>query len=271
MSLADRLQLLYNAKYEHRRCIRCTISQATPQAISRESNMDPVWYRLSQNVAAVRSSIAVACNRVGRSPEEVRLLAVTKYARPEWIEGLIALGLSEFGENRPQQLVERQSRWPQVQWHLIGHLQRNKVDLMIGRVALVHSVDSLRLAKRLSETTQENTVDSLPCLCEVNISGEESKDGFTSETLRSCWSEILTLPGVRVQGLMTMAPLTSHLVTVRSVFQQLRLLRDELRLQSPSGVSLPELSMGMSGDFEIAIEEGATLIRVGSRLFEGLG
>ena len=221
---------------------------------------------LRQNVAAVRERMAEACRTAGRSPDSVQLIAVTKYARLEWIEGLIALGLNQFGENRPQQLVERHNRWPQVQWHLIGHLQRNKAKSVLGATALIHSVDSLRLAERISEVVTER----MPVLCEVNVSGEESKDGFTQDELLCAWDELVQLPGVEVRGLMTMAPLSEDPEAARPVFAELRELRETLQARSEGRLKLPELSMGMSGDYVVAIQEGATLIRVGSRLFEGL-
>lgn len=221
---------------------------------------------LRQNVAAVQERMAEACRMAGRSPDSVQLIAVTKYAKVEWIEGLISLGLDQFGENRPQQLVERQSRWPQVRWHLIGHLQRNKAKSVLGATALIHSVDSLRLAERLSEVATER----VPVLCEVNVSGEESKDGFTRDDLLVVWDQLMELPGVEIRGLMTMAPLSDDPEAARAVFAQLRGLRETLRARSEGRLELPELSMGMSGDYEVAIQEGATLIRVGSRLFEGL-
>lgn len=221
---------------------------------------------LQQNVAAVQERMAGACRMAGRSSDSVQLIAVTKYAKVEWIEGLIALGLDQFGENRPQQLVERQARWPQVRWHLIGHLQRNKAKSVLGATALIHSVDSLRLAERLSEVAAEY----VPVLCEVNVSGEESKDGFTRDDLFAAWDQLVGLPGVEIRGLMTMAPLSDDPEAARVVFAQLRSLRETLRARSKGRLELPELSMGMSGDYEVAIQEGATLIRVGSRLFEGL-
>ena len=222
--------------------------------------------QLAANLAHVRERITVACQQAGRSPSEVTLVAVTKYAQLDWIEGLIALGVMDLAENRPQQLVERQARWPQVRWHLIGQLQRNKAKTVLGPAALIHSVDSLRLAERLSnlaETPQR-------ILCEVNVSGEATKAGFTPTELQESWDKLLALPNISIEGLMTMAPLSENPEDARPVFAKLRQLRDQLQLRSPEGVSLSHLSMGMSGDYEVAIQEGATLIRVGSRLFEGL-
>lgn len=233
--------------------------------------MSRLLQTLSNNLASVRLRMAAACQVADRSLDSIQLIAVTKYAKVEWIEGLISLGLSQFGENRPQQLEERQTRWPQVQWHLIGHLQRNKAKSVLGRVALIHSIDSWRLAERLSELApSDSKVNRIPLLCEVNVSGEASKDGFTIANLCADWDQLLGLPGVEIRGLMTMAPLAHDPNEARPVFAKLRQLRDELRARSPIEVTLSELSMGMSGDFEVAIQEGATLIRVGSRLFEGL-
>ncbi len=233
--------------------------------------MSTLLLTLSNHLAAIRSRMTAACQIAGRPTDNVQLIAVTKYAKVEWIEGLISLGVTQFGENRPQQLLERQARWPQVQWHLIGHLQRNKAKGILGTTALMHSIDSWRLAERLSELAQgDSTVGCIPMLCEVNVSGEASKDGFTIAELLVCWDQLLGLPGLEVRGLMTMAPLANNPDEARPVFAKLRQLRDELQTRVSAEVSLSELSMGMSGDFEVAIEEGATLIRVGSRLFEGL-
>lgn len=222
--------------------------------------------QLAANLSYVRQRIAAACHRAGRSADEVTLVAVTKYAQLDWIDRLIDLGVTDVGENRPQQLVERQARWPNVRWHLIGHLQRNKAKTVLGRAALIHSVDSLRLAQRLSELAESPQ----PVLCEVNVSGEASKEGFSPNELLQAWDELVALPQFSICGLMTMAPLSENPEDARPVFAGLRQLRDQLQLQSPAGVPLFHLSMGMSGDFEVAIEEGATLVRVGSRLFEGL-
>lgn len=222
--------------------------------------------QLEGNLKHVHERIAAACQQVGRSASEVTLVAVTKYAQLDWIQGLIDLGLADLAENRPQQLVERQARWPQVRWHLIGQLQRNKAKSVLGPASLIHSVDSLRLAQRLSALAES----AQRILCEVNISGEASKAGFTPTELQQAWDELVALPNISIEGLMTMAPLSENPEDARPVFAGLRQLRDQLQLRSSPGVSLSHLSMGMSGDFEVAIQEGATLVRVGSRLFEGL-
>lgn len=222
--------------------------------------------QLELNIAHVRGRIAAACQSVGRNVNDVTLVAVTKYAELDWITGLIELGVTDLGENRPQQLVERQARWPKVRWHLIGHLQRNKAKAVLGPAALIHSIDSLRLAERLSEVA--NVPQSI--LCEVNISGEASKGGFLPDELLQNWSQLMALPHLNIEGLMTMAPLSENAEDARPVFAGLRHFREQLLANSPKEIQLPQLSMGMSGDFEVAIQEGATLVRVGSRLFEGL-
>ena len=222
--------------------------------------------QLAANLSHVHARIDVASRSVGRDPNDVSLIAVTKYAELPWIDGLCDLGVKDFGENRPQQLAERQARWPQARWHLIGHLQRNKVKNVLGPAAMIHSVDSLRLAERISELAGSPK----PVLLEVNVSGEASKDGFSPATLRSEWDRLLGLPSLMIRGLMTMAPLSDDSEAARPVFAELRTLRDQLQLRSAGHASLDELSMGMSGDYEVAIQEGATLVRVGSRLFEGL-
>jgi pyridoxal phosphate enzyme (YggS family) len=222
--------------------------------------------QLEGNLKHVQDRIAAACQQVGRSASEVTLVAVTKYAQLDWIQGLIDLGMADLAENRPQQLVERQARWPQVRWHLIGQLQRNKAKSVLGPASLIHSVDSLRLAQRLSALAESPQ----RVLCEVNVSGEASKAGFTPTELQQAWDELVALPNITIEGLMTMAPLSENPEDARPVFAGLRQLRDQLQLRSPQGVSLSHLSMGMSGDYEVAIQEGATLVRVGSRLFERL-
>ncbi|GDY08146.1 YggS family pyridoxal phosphate enzyme [Planctomycetia bacterium] len=226
--------------------------------------------RLADNLQRVRSEIAAACERVGRSPNEVTLVAVTKYAELAWVRRLVELGFRDLAENRPQQFVERAEQLPpEIRWHLIGHLQRNKVKLVLPRTTLIHSVDSLRLLERISEVAAEQSLRPR-VLLEVNVSGEDSKDGLPVAELTSQWDALQAVPNVDVVGLMTMAPLTDDPAAARPVFRALRQLQDDLAARAASHTQLTELSMGMSGDFVVAIEEGATLVRIGSRLFEGL-
>ena len=226
--------------------------------------------RLVENLRRVKADIAAACARADRSAQEVTLVAVTKYAQPEWIRGLIELGVRDFGESRSQQLCERAEQLPvDIRWHFIGHLQRNKVKPALSHTALVHSVDSLRLLDRIASIAGELSLRPR-VLLEVNVSGEASKDGISVAELNAQWKQFAETPHVEICGLMTMAPLADQPEAARPVFCSLRQLRDELAERSPQHVRLSELSMGMSGDFEIAIEEGATLVRIGSRLFDGI-
>jgi pyridoxal phosphate enzyme (YggS family) len=178
-----------------------------------------------------------------------------------------------FGENRPQQLAERQQLLPDVEWHLIGQLQRNKVKLALQHASLIHSVDSVRLLERIAVVAQE--LNQIPrILIQVNLSREESKSGFDAATIRAEWNDVVSFADrVHIEGFMTMAAEADDPDAARPVFRELRELRDELRdlpASKAKGLTLSELSMGMSGDFIPAIEEGATLVRIGSRLFEGL-
>ena len=226
--------------------------------------------RLADNLECVTAEIAAACSRAGRSQDEVTLIAVTKYTELVWVQRLIELGVRNLGESRPQQLLERAEQLSaDVHWHMIGHLQRNKVKPVLPRTVLIHSVDSLRLLERISVLAAELSLRPR-VLLEVNVSGEESKDGLLDSDLNAQWDSIQAIPNVDVVGLMTMAPLTNDSAVTRRVFRSLRQLRNELAARAAPHVKLTELSMGMSGDFAVAIEEGATLVRIGSRLFAGL-
>ncbi|MDB5384434.1 MAG: hypothetical protein JWM11_80 [Planctomycetaceae bacterium] len=226
--------------------------------------------RLEENLRSIESRIAQACQRSGRQRADVTLVAVTKYARLEWVQALVELGQLELGENRPQQLWERAESLPgSVNWHLIGHLQSNKARRLFPLVKWIHSIDSLKLLSNLDRLSKELKVHP-SLLVEVNVTGEASKDGFTPDELRRDWDAILTCQNVKLSGMMTMAPANENPEAARSAFRDLRSIRDELQTRLPSGGALNQLSMGMTGDFEIAIEEGATLVRIGSALFEGL-
>ena len=230
----------------------------------------PLETQLAANLDSIRQRMQAACGRAGRPAEAVTLVAVTKYARLDWVRALTAFGTLDLGESRPQQLAARAVELDgAIRWHLIGHLQRNKARRILPLVARIHSVDSLRLLTFLDNLAGELDLRP-PVLLEVNVSGEESKNGFAPEDLLQQWPVVLACRQVRVDGLMTMAPLHDDPERSRPVFASLRRLRDRLQELSPPGRGLPELSMGMSGDFEVAIEEGATFIRLGSDLFEGL-
>ena len=220
---------------------------------------DELRAELTTRFASVRQRIVAACERVSRSAETVQLVAVSKTASLRVIEHCIGLGQLDFGENRPQSLWPKAEALPQARWHFIGHLQRNKLDRTVDSTHLMHSVDSLRLLQALSDYGSKRGTP-VPVLLEVNCSGEVQKGGFEPGEV----PDIRPFSGVAVQGLMTMAAQHDDPELCRPAFAQLRQLKEQL------GAELPHLSMGMSNDFEVAIEEGATLIRIGSTLFGGL-
>lgn len=224
--------------------------------------MDAVRERLRENLAAVEERIVNACTRAGRRRSDVTLVAVTKTVAPEIAALLPQLGFVDLGENRPQELWRKAAELPKdVRWHLIGHLQRNKIVKTLPLVHLIHSVDNAKLLRSL------DVEDSSDVLLEVNVSGEATKQGFAPAEVIQLIPILMALKQVRVLGLMTMAPLQDA-EACRPTFAALRQLRDRLREQGLA--TMEYLSMGMSNDFEIAIEEGATLIRLGSVLFEGV-
>ena len=233
--------------------------------------MSDVAQRIAENLYAVRERIAAAAARAGRDPSGIRLIGVTKYAGPELAGMLVQAGLMDLGESRPQELWRKAEALTaqSVRWHLIGHLQRNKVRRTLPLTTLIHSGDSLRLFESLSE---ESAALARKCdvLLEVNISGDQAKHGFAPQELAPLLPAIAALPHVQVRGLMGMAGLETDADEARRQFASLRLLRDRLLADCPPAISLAELSMGMSGDFEQAIAEGATMVRVGSALFEGV-
>lgn len=235
--------------------------------------MSDLHAQLAANLSAVQGRIVDACARSRRDPREVQLVAVVKSAEWEWVRALLELDVRHLGESRPQHLVHRAAQLAAeaphlpVQWHLIGHLQRNKVRPVLPVARLIHSIDSLRLLERVGLIAGELRLQPR-VLLEVNVSGEATKQGFPPEQLWSQWEALTSVPHVEVAGLMTMAPESDDPEAARPVFRGLRELRDRLRQRGPW--ELPQLSMGMSGDYEIAVEEGATLVRVGSRLFAGL-
>jgi hypothetical protein len=232
--------------------------------------LKPVETTIAANYQSVRDRMAGACRRAGRAPQSVTFVAVTKYAELEWIRTLVGLDVVELGENRPQQLVARASEIDApVHWHLIGPLQRNKVRSILPLATLIHSADSLRLLEAVNRIAAELGLRPR-ILIEVNLSGEEAKHGFQVDQLRSDWDSLLKLEQVQIEGLMTMAAYSPDPENARPAFRQLRELRDELQARTGSTCHLKDLSMGMTGDFEVAIEEGATLVRIGSALWEGL-
>jgi pyridoxal phosphate enzyme (YggS family) len=224
--------------------------------------------RLRANIETIRGNVSAAAARAGRRADEVTLVAVTKYVDAELARAVVELGIQDLGESRPQELWKKAEalRDLPIRWHLVGHLQRNKLRRTLPLVHLLHSADSERLLDAIQEEAaqQQRSVD---LLLEINISGEANKTGMLPELARFLVTRAATWPQLRIRGLMGMASLEGDAEDNRREFALLRALRDELRGLSPVS-KLSELSMGMSGDYEIAIEEGATLIRVGSALFE---
>ena len=225
---------------------------------------------LRDNIARVYERIDAAKRRAGRT-DTVTLVAVSKTQGADNVAAAYREGLRIFGENRVEEAGPKAAAVaalvapsPLPQWHMIGHLQSRKAAAVLPWAALVHSVDSAKLASRLSRAVPPG--QQLPVLLEVNVSDEASKDGFAPEALAAAVETIVELPGLRIEGLMTMAPLAEDPEETRPVFRQLRLLRDEMARRYPAA-SWRHLSMGMSDDFEIAIEEGATLVRIGRAIF----
>jgi len=227
--------------------------------------------RIARNLQSVRQRIAAAADRVGRQADEITLVAVTKSVSHAEVAALVQCGCRELGESRPQVLWERATACTaaDVHWHLVGHLQRNKVRRTLPLVTLIHSVDSLRLLETIdAEAGQLGR--QVPVLLEVNISGDEAKHGLAPAELGALLGQAAEWKHLGLRGLMTMAAREGGVDVARRNFADLRTLRDRLQADCPPGVSLAELSMGMSGDLEVAVEEGATMVRIGSALFEGL-
>jgi len=220
---------------------------------------------VSDNLLAVQQRIAAACQRVGRDPASVTLLAVSKGRPPEAVEEAARLGLDLFGENKVQEAKAKIPLCPdRLHWHMIGHLQTNKCRDAVPLFEMIESVDSLHLAAEINKWA-DRAARTVPVLLEVNVAGESSKFGYPPGRLLADLADLSALPRIEIQGLMTMAPWAPEPEQVRPVFRQLRELRR--RCQDLLGAPLPCLSMGMTGDFDVAIEEGATLIRIGTALF----
>jgi hypothetical protein len=220
---------------------------------------------LPANLDAVRQRIAQACARAGRDPAAVTLLAVTKSQPPEMVCAAAALGLSLFGENRVQEAKAKIPLCPgRLRWHMIGHLQTNKARDAVQLFEMIQSVDSLHLAAEINKSA-ERFAKTLPVLLEVNVAGEASKFGYRPEQLLGELQALNALRRLELHGLMTMAPWTPEPEKVRPLFRRLRELKAQC--EQVLGAPLPHLSMGMTSDFEVAIEEGATLVRIGTALF----
>ena len=218
---------------------------------------------IRDNIMEVRRRIAAACERSGRDPEEVRLIAVSKTKPVSMIEEAVSAGQNIFGENRPQELRDKYALLPSsLQWHMIGHLQKNKIKYVVGRACMIHSIDSLDLAEAVNEQAAKSHV-----IMPVNAAGEESKFGVRPEETEALVRAIAGLENIRVKGLMTIAPNVEDPQLNRPYFRQLKQLCIDIGQKNIDNVSMIELSMGMTGDYEVAVEEGATFVRVGTGIF----
>ena len=222
---------------------------------------------IRENFDSIEARIRKACERSGRDRNSVHLIAVTKTKPPEMLREAYDAGQRDFGENKVQEICRKKPELPDdLRWHMIGHLQRNKVRQLIGQTVLIHSVDSYRLAETISaEAVKARIV--MPVLIEVNAAKEDSKYGVMPENTEELVRAISVLPGIHVEGLMTIAPYTEDPETNRPYFVLLRQLAVDIDHKCIDNVSMGKLSMGMTGDFEVAIEEGATHIRVGTGIF----
>ncbi len=223
---------------------------------------------LYNNYLEVKNRINAACERTGRNPEEVTLIAVSKTKPNEMIQTLYDHGVREFGENKVQEMSAKEEALPKdIEWHLIGHLQRNKVKYIIDKAALIHSVDSMRLAETINaEAVKKNVTANI--LIEVNVAQEETKFGVSMEEVLPLIEKIsVTCPNIRIRGLMTIAPYVEDPEENRGIFRNLQKLSVDIDGKNINNVSVDILSMGMSNDFEVAVEEGATHVRVGTSIF----
>ena len=222
---------------------------------------------VKENLAHVRENIKRACEKTGRNPEQVTLISVSKTKPVSMLEEAYAAGSRDFGENKVQEIMDKYPQLPEdIRWHMIGHLQRNKVKYIIDKVSLIHSVDSLRLAQEISSQAEKKQVE-IDILVEVNVAGEESKFGISREETLKLIAEISILPHIHVQGLMTIAPFVTNPEDNREYFRQIRELAVDIRRKNIDNVNMSVLSMGMTGDYMVAIEEGATMVRVGTGIF----
>lgn len=222
---------------------------------------------IRENLNTVTGNIKAACQKAGRAPGEVTLIAVSKTKPVSAIWEAYEHGVREFGENKVQELTLKQEALPKdIRWHMIGHLQRNKVKYIVGKAALIHSVDSMRLAEEISREAVKKQV-TVSVLIEVNIAGEDTKFGAAPEETEALVREIAHLPGIHIEGLMTIAPYVDDAEENRKYFSRLRQLSVDIKRKNIDNVSMNVLSMGMTGDYMVAVEEGASYVRVGTGIF----
>ena len=222
---------------------------------------------LKENLAKVEENIQAACDRAGRKREEVTLIAVSKTKPVEMLQEIYDENIRDFGENKVQELCSKMEQLPSdIRWHMIGHLQRNKVKYIVGKVELIHSVDTYRLAEEINiQAKKQNVI--VPILVEVNIAHEESKFGISAEDAILLVEEISRLENIRIKGLMTIAPYVENPEDNRLYFRKIKQLSVDITNKNIDNVSMEILSMGMTGDYMVAIEEGATMVRVGTGIF----
>ena len=222
---------------------------------------------IRDNLEKVRKKIDEACDKAGRDREQVTLISVSKTKPLSMLMEAYEAGSRDFGENKVQELLDKIPQMPEdVRWHMIGHLQRNKVKYIVGKVYMIHSVDSLRLAEEISkEAVKQQTEVNI--LLEVNAAGEESKFGVTAEETEDLVRAVSKLPGICVCGLMTIAPFVENAEENRQYFRKLRQLSVDIERKNIDNVNMNVLSMGMTGDYSVAVEEGATYVRVGTAIF----
>lgn len=222
---------------------------------------------LQENYKTVKENIRQACERAGRNPEAVTLIAVSKTKPLSDIEEVMLTGCVDFGENKVQELCEKEEHVSKpVHWHLIGHLQTNKVKYIVDKAALIHSVDSLKLAECINKEAAKKGV-AVPILIQVNIADEDTKFGLKKEETIQVIEEISKLPNVKIKGLMTIAPFVDNPEDNRIHFQNLYQLFVDIKEKTIDNVDMDILSMGMTGDYQVAVEEGATMVRVGTGIF----
>lgn len=222
---------------------------------------------VTENIAEVNAKIAAACRRAGRDRSEVTLIAVSKTKPESMIEEAYEVGQRDFGENKVQEICRKKDLLPEdIRWHMIGHLQRNKVHQVVGKACLIHSVDSLRLAEAINREAEKRGVE-VPVLVEVNVAQEESKFGVSTEETITLVEQMSRLKYIQIRGLMTIAPYVENPEENRSVFRKLKQLSVDIAVKNINNVNMSVLSMGMTNDYEVAIEEGATMVRVGTGIF----
>lgn len=222
---------------------------------------------IRDNLEIVRRRIEEACQRAGRDASEVTLIAVSKTKPVLMLEEAYEGGARDFGENKVQEIQAKYGSLPDdVRWHMIGHLQRNKVHQVLGKAVLIHSVDSLRLARQIEEEAAKKNME-VDILLEINVAKEESKYGFFMEDAEAAIREISTFPHVHIRGLMTIAPFVENPEENREIFKKLYEFAVDIGRKNIDNVTMDVLSMGMTGDYEVAVEEGATMVRVGTGIF----